>query len=462
MTVQISSPIEVLKMAEFNVPIVTIPQLHDSLQTISATDFIPIVQGSEYDRDAAATLSEILASNAVKNTATWKTFTPENGTIATGTWDKNALVLMQAWADEIGNSGSAIKNSVMIVIPKWGSTGTKVTTSCTFTHSVPNHIDITITVPSGNLLIVSFGNNGAVSEYACLPMSADNTSAIFKSLSVTNAVTAGLVNADNVNVTNVTATNAVNANAVNATNVVATGTVNAGANVNATGNVHAGDITATNAVNANAVNATNVTATNAVNAENVTATNAVNANAVNATGHVHVGSVVEAANVTATGNVNAGDIIHSNNNITADNNITATNAVNANAVNATDVTATRNVNAENVTATSGVSAAVVDAGTANVTNANATNVTITSNFTTTSIMSYTANVDLSTYVVDHHMIVGQHLFIINTGTADITVTGKVTSGSSEITKTWTLAIGTMCDFVAVPTASGSNAIAKLG
>ena len=77
-------------------------------------------------------------------------------------------------------------------------------------------------------------------------------------------------------------------------------------------------------------------------------------------------------------------------------------------------------------------------------------------------MSYTADVDLTTYVVDHSMSYGQHLFIINTGTADITVTGKVTSGSSEITKTWTLAIGTMCDFVAVPTASGSNGIAKLG
>ena len=415
-------------MAEINVPIVTIPQLHDSLQTISATDFIPIVQGSEYDRDAAATLSEILASDAVKNTASWKTFTPENGTIATGTWDKIALVLMQTWADEIGNSGSAIKNSVMIVIPKWGSTGTKVTTSCTFTHSVPNHIDITITVPSGNLLIVSFGNNGAVSEYACLPMSADNTSAIFKTLSVTNAVNAANVTATNAVTAVLVHADNVNADKVNVSSVVAAGRVNAD-NVNAT----------------NAVNATDVTA-NAVNATDATATGNVNAGDITATGHVHVGSVVEAANVTATGNVNAGDIIHSNNNITADNNITAT----------------RNVNAENVTATSGVSAAVVDAGTANVTNANATNVTITSNFTTTSIMSYTADVDLTTYVVDHNMVVGQHLFIINTGTADITVTGKVTSGSSEITKTWTLAIGTMCDFVAVPTASGSNAIAKLG
>lgn len=89
--------------------------------------------------------------------------------------------------------------------------------------------------------------------------------------------------------------------------------------------------------------------------------------------------------------------------------------------------------------------------------------TVGGNLITPAIGSYTANVDLSTYVVDHNMAVGQHLFVINAGTAEIMVTGKVLSGSSEITKTWTLAIGTMCDFVAVPiTGTAPNAIAKLG
>ena len=350
MTVQISSPIEVLKMAEINVPIVTIPQLHDSLQTISATDFIPIVQGSEYDRDAAATLSEILASNPFQDQKEWKTFLLSAAALDTGTWTHNALVLLDAWESSISYSGTSIKNALMIVIPKW-SAAQNDTTSCTFAETEGT----TCQILRGNFLLIRFGLDGKISSYFSIPASSVDAIAQLKSLSVTNAV----------NAANVTATGNVNANAVNATNVKATGNVNA----------------------------------NAVNATNVTATNAVNANA---------------------------------------------------------------VNAENVTATSGVSAAVVDAGTANVTNANATNVTITSNFTTTSIMSYTADVDLTTYVVAHSMSYGQHLFIINTGTADITVTGKVTSGSSEITKTWTLAIGTMCDFVAVPTASGSNAIAKLG
>ena len=82
---------------------------------------------------------------------------------------------------------------------------------------------------------------------------------------------------------------------------------------------------------------------------------------------------------------------------------------------------------------------------------------------TPAVESHTSDVDLSVYVVAHSMVYGQHLFIINAGTAEITVTGKVLSGSSEITKTWTLAIGTMCDFVAVPiTGTAPNAIAKLG
>ena len=300
-------------MAEINVPIVTIPQLHDSLQTISATDFIPIVQGSEYDRDAAATLSEILASNPFQDQKEWKTFLLSAAALDTGTWTHNALVLLDAWESSISYSGTSIKNGIMILIPKW-SAAPEGTTSCTFAETEGT----TCQILRGNFLLIRFGLDGKISSYFSIPASSVDAIAQLKSLSVTNAV-----------------------------------------------------------------NAANVTATNAVNAENVTAT-------------------------------------------------------------------------------SGVSAAVVDAGTANVTNANATNVTITSNFTTTSIMSYTADVDLTTYVVDHNMVVGQHLFIINTGTADITVTGKVTSGSSEITKTWTLAIGTMCDFVAVPTASGSNAIAKLG
>ena len=375
-------------MAEINVPIVTIPQLHDSLQTISATDFIPIVQGSEYDRDAAATLSEILASNPFQDQKEWKTFLLSAAALDTGTWTHNALVLLDAWESSISYSGTSIKNGIMILIPKW-SAAPEGTTSCTFAETEGT----TCQILRGNFLLIRFGLDGKISSYFSIPASSVDAIAQLKSLSVTNAV----------NAANVTATNAVNADAVNAT-----------------GNVNAHDVHVTNTVNANAVHA------NTVNATNVTATGNANADAVNAT------------------------------------NVTATNAVNANAVKATNVTATTAVNSENVTATSGVSAAVVDAGTANVTNANATNVTITSNFTTTSIMSYTADVDLTTYVVDHSMSYGQHLFVINTGTGDITVTGKVMSGSSEITKTWTLAIGTMCDFVAVPTASGSNAIAKLG
>jgi hypothetical protein len=102
----------------------------------------------------------------------WKVFTPTTGTIDTGTWAQNSIVQMQAWADIITNAGSTIKNAAMLLIPKWGSVGTPATaTSCKFSHSFPGAPDITITIPAGNILIVSFGSSGGVQEYACVPSS---------------------------------------------------------------------------------------------------------------------------------------------------------------------------------------------------------------------------------------------------------------------------------------------------
>ena len=265
-------------MAEINVPIVTIPQLHQNLQTLSATDLIPIVQGSEYDRDAAATLSEILASNPFQDQKEWKTFLLSAAALDTGTWTHNALVLLDAWESSISYSGTSIKNALMIVIPKW-SAAQNDTTSCTFAETEGT----TCQILRGNFLLIRFGLDGKISSYFSIPASSVDAIAQLKSLSVTNAV----------NAANVTATNAVNANAVNAANVTATSGVNANA-VNAT------NVTATNAVNANAVNATNI-----VTATNVTATNAVNATNVTATGNVNA-----AGNIATSGNaLVAGDFI---------------------------------------------------------------------------------------------------------------------------------------------------------
>ena len=136
--------------------------------------------------DETSGWSQLLQS--IKILSGWKTFTPENGTIDTGTWANNSIVQMQAWANEIINTGSTIKDSVMLILPKWGSTGTKVTTSCTFTHNLTTGEDFSCAIPAGNLLIVSFGADAKVSEYARLPMSADNTSAIFKTLSVSGSL----------------------------------------------------------------------------------------------------------------------------------------------------------------------------------------------------------------------------------------------------------------------------------
>jgi len=174
-------------MAEINVPIVTIPQLHDDLQTISATDLIPIVQGSEYDRDAAATLSEILASDAVKNTASWKTFTLSAPALDVSGWTRNAIVLPTVWLDSIAYSSVTIKNAIMIVAPKWASAGDTVT-SCTFAQPEGSPVPIL----RGNILIVQFGADGKISSYFSLPASDVDSIAQFKNIAG-KLVTADLV-----------------------------------------------------------------------------------------------------------------------------------------------------------------------------------------------------------------------------------------------------------------------------
>ena len=252
-------------MAEINVPIVTIPQLHDSLQTISATDFIPIVQGSEYDRDAAATLSEILASKPFQDQKEWKTFLLSAAALDTGTWTHNALVLLDAWESSISYSGTSIKNALMIVIPKW-SAAQNDTTSCTFAETEGT----TCPILRGNFLLIRFGLDGKISSYFSIPASSVDAIAQLKSLSVTNAV----------NATNVTATNA-----VNAANVIAINAVVAGDIIHSNNNIDADN---------------NITAANAVNAANVTATGTVNATNVNATGNVHAGDIAVTGNVQTT------------------------------------------------------------------------------------------------------------------------------------------------------------------
>ena len=307
-------------MSEINVPSVTIPQMHDALTTLSETDLVPVVQGSKHTRDAAATLSEILASKPFQNQKEWKTFLLSAAALDTGTWTHNALVLLDAWESSISYSGTSIKNGIMILIPKW-SAAPEGTTSCTFAETEGT----TCQILRGNFLLIRFGLDGKIAAYFSIPASSVDATAQLKSLSVTDIVTAGLVNADNVN-----ATNAVNATDVNATNIVNSANV-IGDIIHSNNNITADN----NITAANAVNAANVTATNAVTAVLVHADN-VNADKVNVSSVVAAGRV-NADNVNATGNVNAGDIIHSNNNITADNNITATNAVNANAVNATNI-----------------------------------------------------------------------------------------------------------------------------
>lgn len=182
-------------MAENITTILDKAELTDS----QASDKFYVMRGTGSDRDRNSTLATILAgtpfATAVKalrdeNGGSWKVFTPANGTIDTGTWAQNSIVQMQAWADAITNTGATIKNAVMILIPRWGTVGTAATaTSCTFQHAFSGAPDITITIPAGNIAVISFGSSGGVQEYHCIPSSNSAiTAAIFKSLTVSGTL----------------------------------------------------------------------------------------------------------------------------------------------------------------------------------------------------------------------------------------------------------------------------------
>lgn len=181
-------------MAENITTILDKAELTDS----QASDKFYVMRGTGSDRDRNSTLATILAgapfSAATRGlrdeNAQWKVFTPANGTIDTGTWAQNSIVQMQAWEDTITNFGATIKNAVMILIPRWGTVGTAATaTSCTFQHAFPGAPDITITIPAGNIAVISFGSSGGVQEYHCIPSSNSAiTAAIFKSLTVSGTL----------------------------------------------------------------------------------------------------------------------------------------------------------------------------------------------------------------------------------------------------------------------------------
>lgn len=112
----------------------------------------------------------------------WKCFFPSNETINVESWAKNSVILPSIWSDALGYSGSSIKNALMIVFPRWDLAGSEE--SCTYTHSVPNHIDMSVSIPRGNILFAIFNENGSVTRAYCMPSSANDTISILKKLTV--------------------------------------------------------------------------------------------------------------------------------------------------------------------------------------------------------------------------------------------------------------------------------------
>ena len=129
-------------------------------------------------------LSKVLA---LKSEIVWKTFLMSSAAIEVSSWTRNAVVIAGRWYDTMLYTGQTIKNSIMVVCPKWEVAGESVT-SCTFTHAE----DTSVPIYRGNLLFVVFDSDGLVAKSYSIPSSSDDSISILKSLIATKLNTTDL------------------------------------------------------------------------------------------------------------------------------------------------------------------------------------------------------------------------------------------------------------------------------
>jgi len=129
-------------------------------------------------------LSKVLA---LKSEIVWKTFLMSSAAIEVSSWTRNAVVIAGGWYDTMLYTGQTIKNSIMVVCPKWEVAGESVT-SCTFTHAE----DTSVPIYRGNLLFVVFDSDGLVAKSYSIPSSSDDSISILKSLIATKLNTTDL------------------------------------------------------------------------------------------------------------------------------------------------------------------------------------------------------------------------------------------------------------------------------
>ena len=125
------------------IPVTTLSNLRDNFVPPSLSDLFYLQQGSEHDRDSAATLGQILESQVIQSFLSdrdnWRTFTaPETGIITLGDYNRNVIIVPSA-KDQSITLDHYPSNGLIIYAPDWHaeSASTAVTIKVLYSSEFP-------------------------------------------------------------------------------------------------------------------------------------------------------------------------------------------------------------------------------------------------------------------------------------------------------------------------------------
>ena len=105
------------------IPVTTLSNFRDNFVPPSLSDLFYLQQGSEHDRDSAATLGQILSSSVISSfvagNQNWRTFTAsETGSITLGDYNRNVIIVPSA-KDQSITLDHFPSNGLIIYAPDW-------------------------------------------------------------------------------------------------------------------------------------------------------------------------------------------------------------------------------------------------------------------------------------------------------------------------------------------------------
>ena len=167
------------------IPVTTLSNLRDNFVPPSLSDLFYLQQGSEHDRDSAATLGQILESGVISSFVAdnqqWKTFfteyDEENDVCRASwvDWEKN-VILRSPYAKDIRWNATIPRNALVVVIPDFTEDSDYIVISKAPVWSIQ--------IPKGNIGVLFFNDSGNLDKFFPLPCSSSFTNAELKELTV--------------------------------------------------------------------------------------------------------------------------------------------------------------------------------------------------------------------------------------------------------------------------------------